>query len=103
MALRQFVILGLFLVLLGALGAFGLLRGALRTLRLLVDSMAARQAVTEQRAAELDAFASRVAHDLRSPLTAMRITLGKATKRADPELQKALQRIDSNIDAPPTT
>ena len=73
-SLQRFVYQSLGFVLFGMLGALILLRLAIGSLRMLVASMAARQVATEERAAELDAFAARVAHDLRTPLTTMRLS-----------------------------
>jgi signal transduction histidine kinase len=98
-ALHRFVYQSVLLSILGILGAMFLLRIAVQSLRLLVASMEARRRTVEERNTELDAFAARVAHDLRGPLTAMRITLGNALKRAEQQTVPALQRTNASIDA----
>jgi signal transduction histidine kinase len=56
--------------------------------------LAAHNALVEQRAAELEVFGSRVAHDLLSPLSALTYCLAafKRASEADPKLQDALTR-----------
>jgi signal transduction histidine kinase len=52
----------------------------------------------ERRAAELQQFASRLAHDVRSPLAAVELACATvARKTSDPELQPALQRGHTSV------
>jgi signal transduction histidine kinase len=65
---------------------------ALRTLRAQAELEASSRALLESRAAELEAFAGRVAHDLRDPLTAMSLRLSLARRAPPAELVPDLIR-----------
>jgi signal transduction histidine kinase len=74
-----------------ALAAFSLLAAviatvlALKTQRAQSRLVAERRQFLELRAQELEAFAGRVAHDLRSPLATMALQIASAQSRAEPE------------------
>ncbi|HEY2749494.1 MAG TPA: ATP-binding protein [Polyangia bacterium] len=75
-------------VILGAL----LLLGAVRAARLYHRAQEEQRKLAEARAAELDHFAGRVAHDLKAPLAS--VMLGSSVAAAYPtETQQALQKI----------
>lgn len=97
-ALRQFMSGIAVLTIIGMFGALVLLWLAVRSVRVAVASLDARNEAAEQRAAELDAFAGRVAHDLRGPLTAMKVTLSFAAKHADEGMRTSLRRANESID-----
>ena len=73
---------------------------ALKTLRTQARLVAERRVFLESRAQELEAFAGRVAHDLRSPLATMALQISAFERRADsdPKLKllghKLAQRIE---------
>jgi signal transduction histidine kinase len=87
------------------LNAVAVVIGALVLLWLLVVFRAgarleqAHTALVEQRAAELELFGTRVAHDLLSPLSALTFCLGNFKRPAenDPTLQEALVRARSCV------
>jgi signal transduction histidine kinase len=66
----------------------------LRVFRARARLEAAHRALVEQRAAELEIFGTRVAHDLLSPLSALTYCLSKFKRAAEhePSLQEALAR-----------
>jgi signal transduction histidine kinase len=89
-----------------ALGAFSLLAAliatvlALKTQQAQAQLLAEHRVFLEHRAQELEAFAGRVAHDLRSPLATMALQVASAQSRAAPESPvhglalKLVQRVD---------
>jgi signal transduction histidine kinase len=97
-ALSHFISESLLLTVIGIAGALVLLWLGVKSMRLAVDSMAAQQRAAEERARELDDFAGRVAHDLRGPLTVMRVALGSAARSTDDRTRVALHRANGSID-----
>jgi signal transduction histidine kinase len=79
------------------LGASGGLAAVL--LLLLALSAAGRYATAlEERAAEMEAFAGRVAHDLRSPLQPIRLALGAVARDVeDPRLRSSCDRAERSV------
>ncbi|HUB09607.1 MAG TPA: ATP-binding protein, partial [Myxococcales bacterium] len=81
------------------LGLWGVRRIASYEARLLEDAR-----LLEFRNRELDAFAGRIAHDLRNPLASMRLTLDLTGRhpadelRAPERLRRGLERIEAMID-----
>jgi signal transduction histidine kinase len=79
------------------LGASG---GIAAVLMLVLALSAADRHATalEERAAEMEAFAGRVAHDLRSPLQPIRLALGAVSRGVeDPRLQATCERAERSV------
>ena len=94
-AWRRTVILDVF-----ALGSAGLLAmWVLRRFREHDKLLADHAELQEQRAAELEVFAQRVAHDLISPLASLTYCLGafKRVSETDPKLEEALARANTCV------
>jgi signal transduction histidine kinase len=97
-------------VALAAVATVAAFRNLRRTLELLASSRQSaeqRASMSEERAHELDQFAGRVAHDLRSPLAAISMRLSMAERKATPEvpppplvaqIRQNVQRMDGLID-----
>ncbi|BDG02368.1 sensor histidine kinase [Anaeromyxobacter oryzae] len=75
-----------------AVGAYVLLRFALRGL----DAFQARWSA---RYAELDAFASRVAHELRTPLQTLTLSLASTAPNNSGRMRRGIERMQRTIDA----
>lgn len=75
-----------------AAGAF-----ALQALRRQARTIEAHSHMIEERASDLEAFAGRVAHDLRNPLAALmlRIETLRAREYADPALARSLENLEA--------
>jgi signal transduction histidine kinase len=73
----------------------------LRLIRVQADEVALQERLLVNRANELEAFAGRVAHDLRDPLGALSMRLGAMRSRVGrdaPELERSLDKAASQIE-----
>jgi signal transduction histidine kinase len=93
-------VLGLLLDTLATMFALGLMGLSVLAVRQYARLWEERNRLAERRAEELDAFAGRVAHDLKNPLGAIagRIALGKRRFGTNAPVREELERVTSSVD-----
>lgn len=93
-AIRMDDRLGALVVLLGTAGALLLLRSQRKRRELHLE----RMRLLEERAAELEHFSGRVAHDLRNPLTTAKLTMEMLRERSqDPRTAALVLRVERSL------
>ena len=99
-ALARVRSLGFLLDALATMFALGLMVLSVLAARQYARLWEERNRLTERRAEELDAFAGRVAHDLKNPLNAvaMRVAAGARRFGADAPVRQELQRVSAVVD-----